>query len=288
MSDGFENNPALKLNAVVTLRNDVSPWLTILQVTPDGWKLPGFAPGQYTTLGLYGSTSRCALAEAEKTMPAPDKLIRRAYSIASSPVISEFMEFYVNLVPDGVFTPRLFQVKIGDRIWLSQKIAGSFTFDQVPEDANVILVANGSGLAPYVSMLTTHLKLVTQRCVVLIHGVRHSWDLGYRSTLMAMQHLRPNFTYLPVVSRPRFEPVPWTGATGHVQDFWLSGAIESRCGFRPIPGNTHVFLCGSPDMIGAMTELLTREGFEEHAKNKPGQVHVERYWPKKTVAPPTF
>jgi len=88
-----------------------------------------------------------------------------------------------------------------------------------------------------------------------------------------------------VISRPAFEPVPWRGATGHVQDVWTNGVLEQACGFRPRP-DTHVFLCGSPDMIESMTELLAREGFQEHARNTPGQVHVERYWPKKTGTGP--
>ena len=65
----------------------------------------------------------------------------------------------------------------------------------------------------------------------------------------------------------------------------ISRARRGGCGFRPRP-DTHVFLCGSPDMIESMTELLARDGFHEHARNKPGQVHVERYWPKKTGTGP--
>ena len=72
------------LNAVVTLRNQVSPWLMILQVVPDGWEFPAYVPGQIASLGLFGSASRCALAEPEKLPADPDKLIKRAYSIASS------------------------------------------------------------------------------------------------------------------------------------------------------------------------------------------------------------
>ena len=53
------------------------------------------------------------------------------------------------------------------------------------------------------------------------------------------------------------------------------------------PGSdTHVFLCGSPHMIESMTEVLAREGFVEQTPNKPGQVHVERYWPKKIESRP--
>jgi ferredoxin--NADP+ reductase len=268
-----------KMNAVITLRNEVSRWLRILQIVPDGWDLPNFEPGQYTCLGLYGSASRCELAEPETRGPPPDKLIQRAYSVASSPSGSEFMEFYLNLVPTGVLTPRLFNLRIGDRIWLSSRVTGSFTFQCVPEDANVVLIANGSGLAPYLSMLTAHLSFLRQRNVALVHGVRHSCDLGYRSVLMAMQRLRANFTYLPIISRPQEEPVPWKGVTGHVQDLWRSNAIEHAWGCRPSPETTHVFLCGSPEMIESMNAMLVQEGFQEHTAKKPGQIHSERYWP---------
>ena len=187
----------------------------ILQVVPDGWTFPNYVPGQFASLGLFGSASRCGIATPEGAVIAPDKLIRRAYSIASSPLNREFLEFYVALVPGGALTSRLFNLKIGDRIWLSRKATGAFTFDdsRVPKGANLVLFTTSSGLAPFVSMLKTHLKFPPERRIALIHGVRNSWDLGYRSILMAMEHLRTNLTYLPVISRPAAEPVPWTGAT---------------------------------------------------------------------------
>ena len=95
---------------------------------------------------------------------------------------------------------------------------------------------------------------------------------------MAMEHLRTNLTYMPVVSRPNEEPVPWTGATGHVQDVWQSGAIEKAWGSRPGPENTHVFISGSPQMAESMIAILVPEGFKEDTMNEPGQIHVEKYW----------
>ena len=272
--------PATVLNAVVTLKNEISPWLMILQVVPDGGGLPDYVPGQFATLGLFGSATRCALAEPETRPAEPDKLIKRAYSIASSPANREFLEFYIALVPGGALTPRLFTLNIGDRIWLSPKATGRFIFDdsRVPEGANLVLIATSSGLAPFVSMLSTYLKLSPRRRVALIHGVRHSRDLGYRSILMTMERLRTNLTYIPVVSRPQEEPVPWRGATGHVQDVWKSGAIEKAWGSRPKPENTHVFICGSPHMSESMLELLGQEGFKEETKQGPGEIHVEKYW----------
>jgi ferredoxin--NADP+ reductase len=100
------------------------------------------------------------------------------------------MEFYLNLVPAGVLAPRLFNLKMGDRVRLSSRATGTFTFDRVPEDANGVLIANGSGLAPYISMLTTHLSFLRLRKVALVHGVRHSCDLGYRSVFMSRRARR--------------------------------------------------------------------------------------------------
>jgi ferredoxin/flavodoxin---NADP+ reductase len=271
--------PEPTLNAVVALRTEISPWLIILRVVPDGWQLPAFNPGQFAVLGLPGFASRVAMSEPEDPPPAdPNKLIRRAYSIASSSVTREYMEFYVALVTTGALTPRLFSLSIGDRVWLSPKVTGMFTFDQVPEDQNVVMIATGTGLAPYMSMLTTHLVCGSPRRFAVLHGARHSWDLGYRSELLTLQHLCKNLAYFPVISRPENEPVPWTGMAGYVQDLWQSNVLEKTSGWVPAPENTHIFLCGSPAMIDGTVALLGAEGFKEHTKKQAGQIHVERYW----------
>jgi ferredoxin/flavodoxin---NADP+ reductase len=267
-----------ELNAVVTLVNRISPWLMVLQVVPDGWTMPAFNPGQYVTLGLFEAVARCDLAEPEPVPAHPHKLIRRAYCIASSPVNHEFLEFFIHLVPHGTLSPRLFALEIGERIALSDHVTGAFTFKHVPKDASVLLIATGTGLAPYLSMLSTHLRFDTQRRVAVLHGARNSWDLGYRSILMTMQHLRDNMTYVPVISRPENEPVPWPRATEHVQDIWKGQTLARAWGNRPTPKDTHVFLSGSPHMIDDMAVLLAGEGFCEHSVETPGQIHVERYW----------
>ncbi len=270
--------PEPTLNAVVALRTEISPWLIVLRVVPDGWQLPDFAPGQFAVLGLPGSAPRGAMSEPEEPPSDPGKVIRRAYSIASSSLTREYIEFYIALVTSGALTPRLFALNIGDRLWLSPRITGMFTLDQVPEEQNVVLIATGTGLAPYMSMLTTHLVCGGTRRFAVLHGARHSWDLGYRSELLTLQHLCKNLLYSPVISRPQNEPVPWQGATGYVQDLWHSGIIAKAWGFAPAPDNTHVFLCGSPAMIDSAIETLGQDGFIEHSKRQPGQIHVERYW----------
>lgn len=254
------------LNAVVTMRIEVSASLLILQVAPYGWEFPLYRPGQFALLGLPGAD--------------PRNLIKRSYSIASSPARREYLEFCLILVPGGVLTPRLFKLKVGDRIWLSRTPAGNFTIEASwkPQAAGLIFCASGSAVAPFVSMLGELLKVAPEQRVTLIHSVRHSRELGYRSVLMAMQDLRSSFTYLPAISRPEDEVIPWQGHIGRVEDVWKSGAIERLWRKVPTPDDTHVFLCGDPRMTQAMIELLVLEGFTVDAGVKPGQVHVENFW----------
>ncbi len=266
-----------KLNAVVATKEELSPRLMILRVVADGWQLPDFEAGQYVALGLPGSAPRCQWSVAEPVPADPRKLIRRAYSIASSSLTREYMDFYISLVTSGALTPRLFALNIGDRLWLSSKITGMFTLDQVPEGKHVVMIATGTGLAPYMSMLSTHLQCGSSRRVTVLHGAYHSWDLGYRSELLTLQHLCSNFSYFAIIDSPEDEPVPWSGPIGFVQDLWLKGYVSKVWGFKPTPENTDIFLCGNPNMIEETKALLSEEGFREHTPHEPGQIHIERF-----------
>ncbi len=267
-----------ELNAVLTQRIEVAPGLAMFRIAPDGWPLPPFAPGQFAVIGLPAGAPRIALSDPEEPGGYPERLIRRAYSIASSPLARDHVEIFANLVRSGEFTPRLFALAPGDRLWLGPRFTGMFTLREVPDARHIVLIATGTGLAPYMSMLRTELECGGGRRFAVLHGARHSWDLGYSAELHTMQRLCRNFTYVPAVSRPDEEPVPWGGATGHVQAVWTGGALERAWGFRPTPEDTHVFLCGNPQMIEDMIGLLGREGFRVHERQAPGQVHVERYW----------
>ncbi|NIM20176.1 MAG: hypothetical protein GTO51_08080 [Candidatus Latescibacteria bacterium] len=270
--------PKRELNAIVSQRIEIAPGLLILRVVPDGWELPDFEPGQFAVLGLYGSAPRCDLSDLEDDPPPPDQFLRGTYSITSSSVSKEYLEFYIQLVRSGTMTPRIFALKPGDRLYLGPKFSGLFRLSSAPEDVHLVMVATGTGLGPYMSMLRTYLRCGSPRRYAIIHGARHSSDLGYRSELISLQRLCDNFTYIPVVSKPEEEPVEWEGHVGYVQDLWKSGALADAWGFRPEPSNTHIFLCGNPKMVDEMIALLREEGFTEHTKKTPGQIHVEKYW----------
>lgn len=267
-----------ELNAVLTHRIEVTPGLLILRIAPVGWSLPPFVPGQFAVIGLPAAAPRIALSDPEEPNGDPGRIIRRAYSIASSSLELGALELYVNLVRSGELTPRLFALRPGDRLWLGPKITGMFTLRDVPPDRDVILVGTGTGLAPYMSMLRTELDCGGSRRFAVLAGARHSWDLGYSAELITMARLCPNLTYLATVSRPEAEPVPWGGPRGHVQELWRRGALARAWGGAPSPATAHVFLCGNPAMIDDMTALLEGEGFRVHGPRAPGEIHVERYW----------
>jgi ferredoxin--NADP+ reductase len=266
-----------EFNAIVTQRVDFSSDLMILQVTPDGWQLPEFKPGQYSLLGLPASAPRSETATPEPSPPAPDSWVRRAYSIASSSSEKQYLEFYISQVRSGSLTSRLFALNVGDRIFLSPKTVGMFTLDSVDIEQNLIFIGTGTGLAPYMSMIRTHVEAGEPRKFFVLHGARNSWDLGYRTELFYLQRFAPNFSYAPIIDFPQDEVVPWTGHVGFAQDLWKAGVINDTWGFAPTPANSHVFLCGNPLMIEAMKEVLEPEGFTVHKRHAPGQIHIEEF-----------
>ncbi len=267
-----------ELNAIVGEIQFLSSETMILRVMPDNWEIPDYSPGQFAVLGLPTGAPRIDISDAEEDPPEPDKTIMRSYSIASSSRKKEYLEFYISLVRSGSLTPRLFALKRGDKIFMRPKITGMFTLDQIPQESNLILMGTGTGIAPYMSMIRTFIKPGDNRSLSVIHGARHSWDLGYSSELSTLNNMLPNFHYIPSITRPENEVIEWSGNRGYIQDIWKSGIADSEWDKPATPENTHIFLCGNPSMVEEMASILAAEGYPEHKKKEPGLVHLERYW----------
>jgi len=263
-------------NATVVGREEINPQLLILRVQPDS-PLFEFKPGQFGVLGLLGREARLPEAAAEDPVTAPDALVRRAYSIASASVERRYVEFYLTLITSGQLTPRLFALKHGDRLFLGVKASGVFTLDRVPAGKGAILIATGTGLAPYMSMLRTMLVTETQRRFVVLHGARFSWDLGYRAELESLARLRSNFTYIPSITRPDQDP-HFQGQTGRIQALLEQGVVEQQAQVPLDPARTDVFLCGNPEMVQTVKALLEARGFKADHGKDIGSIHVEEYW----------
>jgi ferredoxin--NADP+ reductase len=254
----------------------INPLLLVMRVQPDS-KVFDFKPGQFAVLGLLGSEKRVPEASSEDSPAELEKLIRRAYSIASCSMEKHYLEFYITLVTSGQLTPRLFALPYGGRLFVGPKPSGGFTLDRVVPGKAVFLIATGTGLAPYISMLRTLLIQDTQRRYIVLHGARHSWDLGYRGELESLARLRPNLTYIPSITRPDEDP-HFRGQTGRIQNLLEQGVAEQLSAVPLDPTQADVFLCGNPDMIQNVKALLALRGFTPDHGKEIGTLHEEEYW----------
>lgn len=260
-------------NATLIERIEITPDLLILRIKPDAPVAP-FQAGQYVAIGLRGDSKRPAHFPPEEITVDPEKIVRRAYSIGSSPSERDFLEFYVAILPQGALTARLAALAPGDRINIAAKITGSFTLESVPQGAALILIATGTGLAPFISMVRTPGIFQKYSKVTIVHGVRYSSDFAYRTELLDLQSSRAaQFCYLPIVSRPEHpRSANWEGEVGRVQSLILDRKLPVN------PAGDHIYLCGNPAMIDELEILLKERGFVEHSRKIPGNLHIERYW----------
>lgn len=256
------------LNATLIRRIEITRDLLIFHIRPDE-PIHDFLPGQYVALGLPGSAPRRSDMPAEIVPHDPEKLIKRAYSIGSSPNERAYLEFYLAVLPQGALTARLAALPEGGRLYCAPKISGAFTLHDVPDSANLVLVATGTGLAPFLSMIRTPATWTPCRKITIIHGVRYVPDLAFQDELLALAEKNRNFRYFSVVSRPDEK---YRGEKGYVQRFLNEGSVVLE------PTTDHLFLCGNPAMIEDMETLLKPRGYTEHTRKHPGNLHLEKYW----------
>ncbi len=254
---------ASALNATIVHRREIHERLAILHVRPDALPIPRFEPGQFVQLGLLEET------------PSRVRIAKRPYSIASSPLETDHYELFLALIEDGRLTPELWKLGEGDRCFVDSRAIGKFTLRLVPPGMDLVLVATGTGVAPYVSMLRTYRADPPWKRAVLIHGARHASELVYDVELEALARSDRRFRYVPVVSR---DPDTWAGPKGHVQVALEPKRFAELAGFPLDASSCHVLLCGNPDMIRSVRELLLPLGFAAPTADAPGNLHYERYW----------
>lgn len=266
-----------KYNATVVARHALTPDLFILKVRPD--KPSGeFLSGQYVLLGLSSNIPRRTGSDPEFKESKPDRMILRAYSIASSGLEPDLLEFYISVVGNGSLTPRLVLVQPGDRLMVGDKIRGFFTLETVPrEHKTVVLAATGTGLAPYVSMMRHHAVHPYPFRFIILHGAPRSWELGYLDELrMHARHL-PRVHYIPSITRTKEDPW-WKGDTGRITQYFQSPPLKDRLEVEFDPARTSVFLCGNPAMIHDVRTVLEPLGYTAYSTQNPGSLHIEEYW----------
>ena len=196
-----------------------------------------------------------------------DTRVSRSYSMASAPGAP--LEFFLVGVEGGALSPSLVGLEVGAPVQVQSLVAGHFTLERVPDARDLWLVATGTGLGPYISMLRTDEPWQRFERVIVVHGVRHARHLAYRDELQGR-----DLTWVPLVSR---EDCP-EALPGRVSDALASGALEARAGVTLDPAHSQVLLCGNPAMIADMRRLLDARGLTRNRPRAPGQVTFEKYW----------
>ncbi len=251
-------------NARVVARRDIHDSLMLLRVGRERGEVPAFEPGQFSNLGLI------------EEGPDP-RLMRRAFSIASPCSARDYFEFYIQRVDHGVFTNRLWKLEPGDSLWLDPLVYGHFTLADIPPNANVIFVATGSGVGPFLSMLREYQGKQRWRTAAVIHSARTAADLGYDEELKALAARDASFRYVPTLTR---EPIDsgWKGLRVRVQKLFEPELFRETFGRELTHQDAKVFICGNPEMIVQLSAQLGEKGFHPHRRKAPGHIHTERYW----------
>lgn len=216
-----------------------------------------FIAGQFVRLGLNDGEQR----------------FQRAYSLVNGPQ-EPILDFLVNRVHDGEFSPRLHDLRAGQAIEVSQPPSGFFTLNEVPEGKSLWLMATGTGIGPYLSMLSTRIPYERFARIHLVHAVRYGADLAYRDTIQQWCDAHPQqLHYQPIVSREDSK-----GALrGRIPALIVSGELEAAVD-DTLDSDAQVMLCGNPEMITDAKRVLADKGLPKNLRRKPGNVTVEHYW----------
>ncbi|ABM56631.1 ferredoxin--NADP reductase [Verminephrobacter eiseniae] len=221
-----------------------------------------FANGHFTMIGLRVN----------------GKPLLRAYSIVS-PNYEEQLEFLSIKVPDGPLTSRLQHIRVGDQIVVGKKPTGTLLIDYLLPAKRLYLLATGTGVAPFLSLIRDPDTYEKFEQVILVHGVRAVKELAYHDYLaqelprheLLGELVRRQFRYYPTVTR---EPFRHQGRPTTVID---NGQLARDLDLPALnPMQDRVMICGSPEMLRDLKQMMRERGFNEGNTSKPGDFVIER------------
>ncbi len=220
-----------------------------------------FTAGQFARIGLK----------------VGDELVVRAYSIVSSP-FDETLEFFSIVVPDGAFTSNLQHLQVGDELYLEKIPYGFLTLTryQLPLPQDLWLLATGTGLAPFVSMLQDFDTWSKYQHIHLVYSVRTASELAYVERIQEIAQTfgegHTGFKFVPIVTRD-----PQAALHERLPILIENGALEQAVGWQLNPATSHVMLCGNPQMVEDTKEALKARGLTMNRRGE-GNIAVENYW----------
>jgi ferredoxin--NADP+ reductase len=221
-----------------------------------------FVAGQFAMIGL---------------MVAGKPLVR-AYSMVSPPWDEE-LEFLSIKVQDGPLTSRLQHIRIGDTVLIGKKPTGTLLTENLLPGQTLWLLATGTGLAPFLSLIREPEVYERFERVVVCHTVREVQELAYRDLItqdlpaheFLGEMLRDKLVYYPSVTREEFP------TRGRITTLIETGQVFADLGLPPLsPATDRVMICGSEALNADIRALLDARGFVEGSNNAPGTFVLEK------------
>jgi ferredoxin--NADP+ reductase len=206
-------------------------------------------------------------------MEVDGELVARPYSLVNSPAESE-LEIFFNIVPDGPLTPELASLEAGDTVKVTDKPYGFLTVEEVPNTRHLWMLATGTGVGPFISILKSGNVWPKFEKVVLVYSVRTARELVYQDVIADLsKQYRSQLSFVPVITRELIEGAVNQRVTAALE----TGELEQRAGVRLNADDSHVMMCGNSAMIADVTELLKARNMRKHLRREPGHITTEKY-----------
>lgn len=205
------------------------------------------------------------------------KLIIRAYSIVT-PNYSNHLEFFSITIEKGKFTSLLKNIKIGDYILISKKSTGTLTLDNLQTGKRLYLIATGTGLAPFISLIQDPILYKRFNKIILIHGVSYINELSYKHFINKKiinneylnKKIKNNLIYYPTITRENYI------TKGRITELIIQGKLFKDLNLPYINLNyDKLMLCGNKNMVKEISEYLTKLGFKNYIINNPNDFVIE-------------
>lgn len=207
------------------------------------------------------------------------KKVMRAYSIAS-PNYEDHLEFFSIKVQDGALTSRLQHLQVGDEVLVTKKPTGTLVLDDLRPGKNLYLLATGTGLAPFISLIQDIEVYERFEKVILCHGVRYVSELCYQDFIQNQlpnneffgEEVTEKLIYYPTVTREKYHN------QGRLTQLIQCKKLFLDIGLPPFhPDHDRVMICGSMQMNKDIAKLLDTAGLEASPRlGVQGDYVVER------------
>ena len=226
-----------------------------------------FTPGQWVRLGIPSGSG------------LPGGVVWRPYSMVSADY-DDYLEFFSILVPGGAFSSRLAASHIGDQLFVEKLPYGYLTAARFIGGRHLWLLASGTGVAPYLSILRDPDVWQRYEERVLAYSVSYVREIAYRDAFAALASdellgaARPPLRFVPIVTR---EEVPGT-LRARLPTLISDGTLEREAGLVLSPADSRILVCGNPQMLDDVRDALVARGLRSDRSSQPGHFATENYW----------